>query len=151
MIWQNEKCLLFIEPHEGGVIYQKARNACLTHSAQLLQINNHQDFVQFQYKTDELLENENANVFIEFLSNGVWINFTDSELIKNDFIMKLYINAGTEQTNLYDWCDTEYDNDVSSWDNCVRVMKKYPENDNVGSLCISHAHCNEKLPYICES
>jgi len=89
MEWKNEKCLLFAVPYESGVTYQKAKNACLIHSTQLLQINNHQDFVQFQYKIDELLESENANAFIEFLSNGVWINFTDSEFIKNDFIIKL--------------------------------------------------------------
>jgi hypothetical protein len=87
--WENEKCLLFIGPRENGVIYQKARNACLAHSTELLQINNHQDFVQLQYKTAELFESKIANVFIEFLSNGVWINFTDSELIKNNFLVKL--------------------------------------------------------------
>ncbi len=87
--WKNEKCLLFIGPRESGVIYQKARNSCLEHSTELLEINNHQDFIQLQYKTAELFESEIANAFIEFLSNGVWINFTDSESINNDFLVKL--------------------------------------------------------------
>jgi hypothetical protein len=55
----------------------------------LLEINNHEDFVQLQYKTAELFESKIANAFIEFLSNGVWINFTDSESINNDFVVKL--------------------------------------------------------------
>jgi hypothetical protein len=79
--WQNEKCLLFIAPAEGGIIQQKARNACLTHSAQLLQINNHQDFMQFQYKMNELLESRPSNAAIELLSNGIWIDSISSELI----------------------------------------------------------------------
>jgi len=54
------------------VLYiKKARNTRLAHSTQLLEINNHQDFIEFQSKTAELFENEIANVFIEFLSNGV--------------------------------------------------------------------------------
>ncbi len=40
---------------------------------------------------------------------------------------------------------------MSSWGNCVRVMKKYSENNTAASLCINRADCNENLPYICES
>jgi len=80
MEWKNEKCLLFISPYQGGVIYSTTKSACSIYSAQLLEINNYQDFFQLQYKMDELFESENANAFIEFLNNGVWINFTDSEL-----------------------------------------------------------------------
>jgi len=87
--WKNEKCLLFIRPRTSGVRYQKARNICLAHSSQLLEINNHEDFVQLQYKTAALFESKISNVFIEFLSNGVWINFTASESINNDFVVKL--------------------------------------------------------------
>ena len=54
MEWQSEKCLLFITPAESGVIRREARNACLAQSGQLLQIDNYQDFMQFQYKTDEI-------------------------------------------------------------------------------------------------
>jgi hypothetical protein len=79
--WQNEKCLLFIVPAEDGIVHQKARNACLIHSAQLLQVNNHQDFMQFQYKMDELLENKPSNTAIELLSSGIWTDSIRSELI----------------------------------------------------------------------
>jgi hypothetical protein len=84
MEWQHEKCLSFIAPYDAGVIHQKARNTCLTYSAQLLQINNLQDLVQFQYKT---IGSEHAHVFNEFFSHGVWINLTDSKLIIEDFII----------------------------------------------------------------
>ena len=53
--------------------------------------------------------------------------------------------------NSYDWCDMENTNEISSWDSCIRVMKKSSDNNDTTSLCISHTYCNEKLPYICES
>jgi len=53
--------------------------------------------------------------------------------------------------NSYDWCDMEYENEISSWNKCVRVMKKSSKNNNTTSLCRSRVHCHEKLPYICES
>lgn len=64
--------VFYLLEHMKVVLYiKKARNARLAHSTQLLEINNHQDFIEFQSKTAELFENEIANVFIEFLSNGV--------------------------------------------------------------------------------
>ncbi len=144
MEWQHEKCLSFIAPYEGGVIHQKARNTCLTYSAQLLQIKNLQDLVQFQYKT---IESEHALVFNQFFSHGVWINLTDGKLIIEDFIVILRILG---ETNSYDWCDMNYEYEMSSSKNCIRLMKK-SSDDNVASFCLDHVDCNEKLLYICES
>jgi hypothetical protein len=86
MEWQHEKCLSFIVPHHNGITHQKARNTCWTQSAQLLQINNFQDFAQLQYQT---IESEHARVFKEFFSHGVWINLTDSKLIIREFHCKI--------------------------------------------------------------
>jgi hypothetical protein len=83
MEWQNEKCLLFIKPSEGGIKYHTARNVCLTQSAELLQIEDHEDFVQFEYKIDELMEGKHGDAFNEFVNKGVWINVTNRKLGKH--------------------------------------------------------------------
>ena len=138
--WQNEKCLLFIEPSGGGISYQKTRNACLTLDAHLLHIDNHEDFAQLQYKANDLLEGQYANAVAEFLNNGVWINFTNNELKETHLSVK--------DT---DWCEMEYENEISSWNGCVRVTKPFSRDENDTSLCLSYVQCNEKLSYICES
>jgi hypothetical protein len=61
------------------------------------------------------------------------------------------LKTDTDSINSYKWCDTKYEYDVSSWYNCVRLIKKDSANDNVGSFCLRHTDCNEKLPLICES
>jgi hypothetical protein len=81
--WQNEKCLLFVKSFEGGIKYYTARNVCLTQFAQLLQIEDHEDFVQFEYKIDELIEGKHGDAFNEFVNKGVWINITDRKLEKH--------------------------------------------------------------------
>ncbi|CAF0794257.1 unnamed protein product [Rotaria sordida] len=132
--WKNETCLLFIQPPEGGIIREKAKNACLTYSGQLLQIDYYQDYIEFQYKINDLLKGEYTNKLNEFLSNGVWINFTD------------YTNS----MNSYEWCDMEYENDILSWNDCIRITKQFSNDKSNTSLCLSHVQCNEKLSYICK-
>ncbi|CAF2737693.1 unnamed protein product [Rotaria sp. Silwood2] len=61
--WQNQTCLLFIQPPDGGVTYEKAKNTCLTYSGELLQINYYQDYIEFQYKINDLLQSEYVNPF----------------------------------------------------------------------------------------
>ncbi|CAF1199588.1 unnamed protein product [Rotaria sp. Silwood1] len=132
--WQNETCLLFIQPPDGGIAREKAKNACLTYSGQLLQIDYYQDYIEFQYKINTLLQGEHVNELNEFLSNGIWINFTDY----------------TNWMNSYEWCDMEYENDTWLWNDCIRITKQFSNNKMNTSLCLSHVQCNEKLSYICE-
>ena len=119
---KSSTCLSFVVPHQGGITNQRARNTCLKHSAQLLQIKNPQDFAQLKYQT---IGSEHPHVFKEFFNHGVWIDLTIEKIDSND------------------WCDMEY-KDMD----CVRLMKK-SSDDGVASLCFDYADCNEKLPYIC--
>ena len=57
----------------------------------------------------------------------------------------------TDLMNTYEWCDAEYEHDMSSHHNCVRLMEKFSKIDNVKSLCLRQTDCNDKLPYICQS
>jgi hypothetical protein len=143
--WQNQRCLSFIEPPEGGISYQRAKNACLIHGAHLLQIDNHEDVIQLQYKTNDLLESQYARAVDEFLNNGAWINLNNSEFIKAhlNYIIQLKVDT--------DWCEIEFEKDISVWNDCVHVTKQFSRDRSNTSLCLSHIQCNEKLSYICES
>ena len=108
--------------------------------------------MQFQYKINELLEVQDDDTFIKFLSNGVWINFIDRKLQNLGFSWQMIVvEADIDSMNSNEWCDTEYDNDVASQHNCIRLAKKHSRKDDVTSLCLHHTYCNEKLPYICQS
>ena len=68
--WQQTKCLLFSsESHERRASHQEATDACQTQASHLLQINEHDDLVQWQHVS--------AND--ESLIDGVWIEFHDRE------------------------------------------------------------------------
>ncbi|CAF1333856.1 unnamed protein product [Adineta steineri] len=120
--WQHGKCLLFIMPSKNDSTYEKARNSCLTYSSELIHIDNDEDFNKLQYKVDD--------IDWKFLSDGVWIS--------------------REETNLFEWCDAGYEHNHLLWNSCIRLMKKYPDKNNVTSFCLRYTQCNENLPYICE-
>jgi hypothetical protein len=63
----------------------------------------------------------------------------------------IVVGIDTDSMNSNEWCDTEYDNNVSSQHNCIRLIKKHSKKNDVTSLCLHHTYCNEKLPYICQS
>jgi hypothetical protein len=149
--WQNQKCLSFIEPPEGGISYQRAKNACLIHGAHLLQIDNHEDVIQLQYKTSELLESQYARAVDEFLNNGAWIDLNNSELIEIYLTVTTYLTVDTNAINPYDWCELEYENDIFQGNDCVHITKQPSRDKNDKLICLNHVQCNEKLSYICES
>ena len=68
--WQQKKCLL-LRPtsDEHRVSHEKATNSCREHASQLLQINDHDDLVQWQH----------ASANDESLIDGLWIDFHDRE------------------------------------------------------------------------
>ncbi|CAF4724672.1 unnamed protein product [Rotaria magnacalcarata] len=131
--WQNETCLLFIKHSENDIVHEKAKDACLSYSAQLLKIDYYQEYVEFQCKINELLKGQHANELSEYLTNGVWINFTD-----------------TDWLNSYEWCDKAYKNDSIPRNDCIRLSKYFSKDKINITLCLSHIQCNETLSYICE-
>ncbi|CAF4203495.1 unnamed protein product [Adineta steineri] len=109
-------------PSKNDFTYDKAKNSCLTYSSELLHIDNDEDLIQLQYEVDD--------IDWRFLSDGIWIS--------------------REETNLFEWCDTGYEHNHLLWNSCIRLMKKYPDKNNITSFCLRYTQCNEKLPYICE-
>ena len=78
--WKEEKCVLFVAPFSGGVTYEEARNICSTQSAELLEIADDKGFVEFENEMKDLVNERGGRALIEFLSNGVWIDSTNSKL-----------------------------------------------------------------------
>ena len=72
--------MLFVAPSPGGVMYEEARNICTTQSAELLEIGGDVGFVEFENEMRDLINGRGGSALIEFLSNGVWIDSTNSKL-----------------------------------------------------------------------
>ena len=79
--WENNRCISFAVPAEGGHSYDQANNICHSLSAELLHVHDIDKFNRFQLQVNALRQSVVSSAVTIFLLVGAWIDGSDSKFI----------------------------------------------------------------------
>jgi hypothetical protein len=72
--WENNHCLSFSVPKEGGLSYEQAKDTCHSFSTDLFYIYNIDQFKRFELKVNTLLHSTFSSAVTIFFRLGAWID-----------------------------------------------------------------------------